>query len=113
MLQTHAEVDDGIACQEAFDPRVLNALLDRRNVLPGDRASEDLVDELEVAPARERLHRDLAFGELSVTARLLLVPPMSLGQLGYRLAVRHLRRMENDVDVGFLVQLLDDDRDVA
>src|SRR5258708_15823309 len=107
MLQTHAEVDDGIACQEAFDPRVLNALLDRRNVLPGDGASEDLVDELEVTPARERLHGDLAVGELSVTARLLLVTPVGLGQLGDRLAVRHLRRMHNYVNVVFLVPLLD------
>ena len=48
------------------------------NELARDRAAEDLVDELEVAAARQRLHRDLAVAELAVAAGLLLVAAVRL-----------------------------------
>ena len=59
---------------------VLDALLDRRDVLPRDRAAEDVVLELEVAAARQRLDPDLAVAELAVAAGLLLVPAVRLGR---------------------------------
>ncbi len=48
--------------------------------LPRDRAAEDVVLELEVAAARQRLHADLAVAELPVAAGLLLVPAVRLGR---------------------------------
>ena len=54
--------------------------LDRGDELARDRAAEDLVDELEVAAARQRLDLDLAVAELAVAAGLLLVPAVRLGR---------------------------------
>ena len=45
-----------------------------------DRAAEDVVDELEVRAARQRLHADLAVAELAVAAGLLLVAAVRLGR---------------------------------
>src|SRR5207245_2118624 len=81
----------------------------RGDVLPGNRASEHLVDELEVAAARKRLDLDLAVGELSVSAGLLLVPSVRIGRPRDRLPIRNFRRMEDDVDSIFLLQFGDDD----
>ena len=53
--------------------------LDGRDELTGDRAAEDVVLELEVAAARQRLDADLAVAELAVAAGLLLVPAVRLG----------------------------------
>src|SRR5207245_10105340 len=83
--------------------------LPRWDVLPGNRASEHLVDELELAAARKRLDLDLAVGELSVSAGLLLVPSMRIGRPRDRFPIRNFRRMEDDVDSIFLLQFGDDD----
>ena len=112
VLEAHAKIDDRITGQESLLARVLNALLHRGNVLARNRAAKDLVDEFEVAAARQRLHRDLAIGELSVSARLLLVTAVRLRRLRDRLAIRNFRRMEDHVDAVLLLQLLHDDLDV-
>src|SRR5205085_6838295 len=70
--EADAEIDHRIAGQETLLARVLNALLHRWDVLAWDGAAVDVVDELEIAAARQRLHGDLAVGELAVAARLLL-----------------------------------------
>ncbi len=74
------EVDHREAGEEAAQPRVLDALFHGGNELPRNRAAEDVVDELEVAAARQRLHLDLAVAELSVSAGLLLVAAVRLGR---------------------------------
>ena len=74
------EVDHRVSGQESAHARVLDPLLDRRDVLPRNRAAEDVVLELEVAAARQRLHADLAVAELPVPARLLLVAAVRLGR---------------------------------
>ena len=73
-----AEVDHRVAGEEAAHPRVLDPLLDRRHELARDRAAEDVVDELEVAAARQRLELHLAVAELAVAAGLLLVAAVRL-----------------------------------
>ena len=45
----------------------------------GMDAAEDLVDELELRAARQRLHLDPAIAELAVAAGLLLVPALHVG----------------------------------
>ena len=81
------EVDHRVAGEIAAQPRVLDPLLDRRDELPRDRAAEDVVDELEVGAARQRLDLDLAVAELAVAAGLLLVPAVRLGRRRDRLAI--------------------------
>ncbi len=107
-----AEIDHRVAGQEAAEPRVLDALLDRRDELPRDRAAEDVVDELEVAAARQRLEPDLAVAELPVAAGLLLVAAVRLGRRGDRLAVGDARQLEVDLDAEPALQLRDGDLDV-
>ena len=67
--------------------------LDRRDELARDRAAEDVVDELEVAAARQRLELDLAVAELAVAAGLLLVAAVRLGRRRDRLAVGDARQL--------------------
>ncbi len=78
----------------------------------GNGAAEDVVGELEVAPARHRLHADLAVAELTVAAGLLLVPPVRLDRHRDRLAIRDARRLEVDLDAEPPLQLRDRDLDV-
>ena len=106
------EVDHRVAGEEAAHARVLDALLDRRHELPRDGAAEDVVLELEVAAARQRLDPDLAVAELAVAAGLLLVAAVRLGGRGDRLAVGNPRRLEVDLDAEAAFQLGDGDLDV-
>ena len=86
--------------------------LDRGHVLSRDRAAEDVVDELEVAAARQRLDPDLAVAELAVAAGLLLVAAVRLGGGRDRLAVGNPRRLELDLDAEAPFQLRDGDLDM-
>ena len=70
------EIDDRVTGEVAAHPRVLDPLFDGRHELAWDRAAEDVVDELEIGSARQRLHSDLAVAELAVAAGLLLVTPV-------------------------------------
>ena len=78
----------------------------------GNGAAEDVVDELEFAPARQRLHLDLAVAVLAVAAGLLLVAALHVGFAADRLAVRHLGCLQVDFGVVALLQLGDDDFNV-
>ena len=82
------------------------------NELPRNRSAEDLVDELEVAAARQRLHPDLAVAELAVAAGLLLVPAVRVGLGGDRLAIGDARRLQVHLDAEAALQLGDGDLDV-
>ena len=80
--------------------------------LARDRAAEDVVDELEVGAARQRLDLDLAVAELAVAAGLLLVAAVRFGRRLDRLAVRDARRLQVDVDAEAPLQLRDRHLDV-
>ena len=75
-----------------------DALLDRGDELAGDRAADDLVDELEAAAALERLDPHERDAELAVTAGLLLVLALGLGLVRDGLAVRDLHVLGLDLD---------------
>ena len=107
-----AEVDHRIAGQIAAGPRVLDPLLDRRHELARNRPAEDVVDELEVGAAAQRLDADLAVAELPVAAGLLLVAPVRLGGRLDRLAIRDARRLQVHVDAEAALQLRDRHLDV-
>src|SRR3954463_4906711 len=101
------EIDHRVAGQEPAHPRLLDAFLYCRDELPGNRAAEDVVLELEVAAARQRLHPDLTVAELAMSAGLLLVAPMRLGCGGDRLPIGNPRRLEVDLDAEPSFQLGD------
>ena len=74
-----AEIDHRIAGEKTAQTRVLDALFNRRHELARDRSAEDVVDELELAAARQRFELHLAVAELTVAAGLLLVPAVRFG----------------------------------
>ena len=86
--------------------------LDGGDELPRDRAAEDLVDELELAAARQRLHADLAVAELAVAAGLLLVAAVSVDARRDGLAIGDARRLQVHFDAEPPLQLRDGDLDV-
>ena len=93
-----SHVDDGEAEHAAVLHRLDDALLHRGDELTGDRAADDLVDELEAAAALERLDPHERHAELPVPAGLLLVLALGLGLVGDRLAVRDLHVLGLDLD---------------
>jgi hypothetical protein len=110
--QPHPEVDHRVAGQVAAVARLLDPLVDRRAEVVRDGAAEDLVLELVLLAALHRLDDDLAVGELAAAAGLLLVAPVPLGLALDRLAVGHLRRVEDHLHLVAALQLADDDLDV-
>src|SRR5439155_4411899 len=112
VVQGDPEIDDGVTRQEAAAARVLNALFHGRNERWGNGSSENVVHELEIRTAAERLNADLAVAELAVSAGLLLVPSVRLGRRLDGLAVRNTRRLEVHVHPKPAFQLRDGDLDV-
>ena len=66
-----------------------DALLHAGDELPRHRTADHLVDEFEARPLGQRLHLDVANGELAVSAGLFDVPAVSLGRAAERLPQRH------------------------
>src|SRR6185436_3124796 len=93
-------------------PRVLDTFLDRRDELTRNGSAEDVVNELELAAARQRLELHLAVAELSMAAGLLLVAAVSLGRSGDGFPVRNPRQLEVHFDAEAALQLCDGDLDV-
>src|SRR4029453_15492076 len=92
------EVDHRVSGEEATHPRVLDSFLDRRNELARNGPAEDVVDELEVAAAGQRLELDLAVAELAVAAGLLLVPAVRLGGRGDGFPIGNPRQLQVHFD---------------
>src|SRR5262249_59445753 len=86
-----SEVDHGYARQHARLERLADALFDRRNVFPRDRAADDLVLELEPLARLVRLDLEVDVAVLAAAARLPHVTALGLGFPAVRLAVGDLR----------------------
>src|SRR6202451_1651299 len=91
---------------------IFNSLLYRRNVVLGNRAAKNIVDEFELAAAHQRLHLDLAIAVLTVSAGLLLMPALHVGLTANRFAIRNFWRLQNYFRVIPLLQLRDHDFNV-
>src|SRR5262245_35029534 len=101
------DIDDRRAGERAALHGGDHSLLDRRNVLVRDHATLDLVDELESLTARQRLEPQMHLAELAAATRLLLVAVLAL-RLGLdRLAIRHLRAAQHDLDAEALPHAID------
>ena len=107
VVENDAEIDDRKSRQISARRGVVNSFFDRGNVVLRNRAAEDVVDELELAAARQRLHLDLAIAVLPVAAGLLLVASLHVGLAANRLAIRNLGRLQHHFGVIALLQLRD------
>src|SRR5262249_9733997 len=106
------DVDDRVARERPALHAGDDALLDRGNVLVRDDAALDLVDELELRAARQRRNAEVDFAELAATTALLLVAVVALGAALDRLAIRHVRLRQRDLDAEALLHPLDEDLEV-
>src|SRR5690606_25572061 len=90
---------------------VLDALLDRRDVLARNHATLDGVDELEAGTARlERLELDDDVTILAAATRLLDELPFGfLDRLADRFAVGHLRLADRSLDAELALHAIDQD----
>src|SRR4051812_8752143 len=71
--QDHSQIDHRMAVDAVFELGA-DALLDARDELPRDSATDHPVDELETAALRQRLDLYLCHGVLAVPTGLLDVP---------------------------------------
>ena len=95
-----ADVDERVAGEHAALHRLLDAGVDRRDVLARDDAALDLVDELVAAARAGRLERDDDVAVLAATTGLADVAHLDLlDRRGDRLAVRDLRLADVRLDV--------------
>ena len=111
--QRGTHVDHGVPGQDAGLQRLLDPLVHRRDVLPRDRPTDDLVDEL-VAAARARgFEVDLHHAVLAMAAGLADVAPHDLVDgSADRLPVGHLRLADVRSDVELAGQPVDQDLQV-
>src|SRR5438105_1519130 len=107
------DVDDRIAGEHAGLHRLLDARVDRPDVLLGDLAADDLVLELVAGARRLRGEVDDRVAVLARAARLPdeLAPDL-LDRLADGLAVGDLRAADVRVDVELALQPVDDDLEV-
>ena len=106
-------VDGRVAGEHARVERLLDAGVDRGDVLLRDAAAGDLVDELVAAAGAGGLEVDRDLGVLARAAGLLLVRVRVLDDgLGDRLAVGHLRLADGGVDLELAEHAVDDHLEV-
>ncbi len=113
VLEDDADVDDGIAGEDARLHRLLDAEVDCGDVLARDLAADDLVDELVAVPRRRGLEVDDDVPVLAAAAGLADEAALDLlrGPAG-RLAVGDLRAADVRVDRELAQQPVDDDLQV-
>ena len=110
--QRHAHVDRRIARLDAVLERLLDALLDRRDELRGDRAALDLVDEVEAFAGR-RLDVDVDDAELAGAAGLTHEAALDLlGGAAHGLAVGDLRAADVRLDAELALHAVHEDLEV-
>ena len=92
VIHRHAEIDHRVSGEVAAYARFLDAFLDGRDELPRNRPAEDVVDELEVRSARQRLGEEdpsIGFTRDAQTHDLLL---SGQGQPHIEVTVAKLKR---------------------
>src|SRR3546814_8232916 len=108
-----SNVDGGVAREHTGVERLLDAGVDRRDVLLRHAATRDLVDELVATTGTGGLEVDRDLRVLTGATRLLLVRVGVLDdRLGDGLAVRHLRLADGGVDLELAQHAVDDDLEV-
>ncbi len=105
VIEHHTKIDDRESGEIAARGGVADSFFHGRNVILRNRAAKNIVDELELAAARQRFHPDLAVAVLPVATGLFFVTSLHVGLPADRLAIRNLGRLQNDFGVIALLQL--------
>ena len=103
--KSRAEIDHRETRQIAARGGFADSALHRRNPVAGNRAAENIIDELDALAAFDRLHLDAADAELPVATGLFLVLAFGVGLAANGFAIRHLGRLQREIDVVALVEL--------
>ena len=106
VVERHLHVHHRVAGQGPLRHRLDEALLNGADELPGDRAADDLVHELEPAAPGERLDLEVADRVLTVTSRLLDVASLGLRRRPDRLPVGDLGGVVHDLDAELALHAL-------
>ena len=94
--QHRLQTDNGVCRERALLAALCNPLLDRREVVLRDCASEDLLlEDISLFQIAGRLKAHLDIAELAVTAGLLLVAPRRFDFLAYGFTERKLRFLKD------------------
>src|SRR5262245_49923601 len=107
--QPRLDVHHRVAGQHAGIERFADAFLDRRDVLPRDRAADDLVLELEALARLVRLDLEVDVAVLTAAAGLPHIAALGFGLLADRLAIGDLRLADVRLDPELAQQAIDDD----
>src|SRR5690606_30556013 len=98
VIDRDAHIDDREARDRAFGQHLPDPFLDGRDVLARNRATDDLVRELEARAARQRLDPEAHLAELTGPAGLLPVAMVPFGAAGHGLAVCDLWRTRRELE---------------
>src|SRR5882724_2541370 len=109
--QAHLDIHQLIPCKETTLHRVLNSLLDRLDVLLGDRAAGNLVFKYKALAGR-RLNLDLDVAELSATTGLLFVNLFAGCSLRNRFTISDLRLAHVCFDTKLALHAIDNNLQV-
>src|SRR6267143_44921 len=110
--EPNLDVDHRVAGQDTRLERLADALLDRRDVFPRNRAADDLVLELEPLTGLIRLDLEIDVAVLAAAARLAHVAPLRLGRLADGLAVGDLGLADVGLHPELAQQAVHDDLEV-
>src|SRR5207245_101781 len=99
VVENNSKIDDGKAGEIAARSGILDSLFNCGNIVLGDGAAENVVDELKLTAARQRLHLDFAITVLAVAAGLLLVASLDVGFAANGFAVGNLGRFQDHLSV--------------
>ena len=103
------DIDHRIAGKRAVFGRFLNALFDRRNVFPRNRAALDRIDKFKSGAGLLRLEVDPNIAVLAATAGLANETALLFNFLANGFFVGDLRLADVGADIEFAQQAIDDD----
>ena len=109
IVKRRFDIDHWITGEVAARHRFSNPLLHRRDIIPRDRAADDLVDEFKPAAMGQRFDFDPSIAKLAMSAGLFFLPSLGAGAAANGFFIGHLGRFEHHLGAIFAFQFLDDD----
>src|SRR5438046_2931344 len=95
VVEHNSEINHRKSSQISASRCVFDSLFNGRDIVPGNRPAENVVDEFEFRAPRQRLDFDLAIAILAMAAGLFLVASLHVGASTNCFAIRDLWRLEN------------------
>ena len=95
VVEHNSEINHRKSGQITAGGCVFDSLFNGRNIVPGNRPAENVIDEFELRSARQRLNFDLAIAVLTMAASLLFVSSLHVSPAANGFAIRDFRGLEN------------------